>query len=132
MGSLVGLLVWAIASVGFGFYAASFSKYNSTYGSIGGIIIFLLWVWISNNALLFGAELDAEIERDRELQAGIEAEEVLQLPPRDTKQSDKKAEQHERFHVGDELAEDSAAGRVQRSPVIGEQPLWNTVRGDAL
>jgi membrane protein len=104
MGSLVGILVWAAASVGFAFYAANFSKYNSTYGSIGGIIIFLLWVWISNNALLFGAELDAEIERGRELQAGIEAEEVLQLPPRDTKQSDKKAEQHARdVRIGREL-----------------------------
>jgi membrane protein len=104
MGSLVALFVWAAASVGFAFYAANFSKYNSTYGSIGGIIIFLLWVWISNNAILFGAELDAEIERGRELQAGIEAEETLQLPPRDTRQSDKKAKQHEKdVQIGREL-----------------------------
>jgi membrane protein len=94
VGSLVALVVWVLASVGFAFYAANFSKYNSTYGSIGGVIVFLLWVWISNNALLFGAELDAEVERGRELQAGIEAEETLQLPPRDTKVSDKKADQH--------------------------------------
>jgi membrane protein len=94
IGSLFALVVWAIASAGFAFYAANFSKYNATYGAIGGIIIFLLWVWISNNALLFGAELDAELERGRELQAGIEAEESIQLPPRDTKASDKKAEQH--------------------------------------
>jgi membrane protein len=94
LGALTALVVWALASVGFAFYAANFSKYNSTYGSIGGVIVFLLWVWISNNALLFGAELDSEIERGRELQAGIEAEEVLQLPPRDTRQSDKKAEKH--------------------------------------
>jgi membrane protein len=93
-GSLFALVVWALASAGFAFYAANFSKYNATYGSIGGIIIFLLWMWISNNALLFGAELDAELERGRELQAGIEAEETIQLPPRDTKQSDKRADQH--------------------------------------
>ena len=93
-GALFALLVWAVASVGFAFYAANFASYNATYGSIGGVIVFLLWVWISNIALLFGAELDAELERGRQLQAGIEAEDTIQLPPRDTKQSDKKAEQH--------------------------------------
>jgi membrane protein len=94
VGAFVALVVWAIASAAFGFYAANFSSYNETYGSIGGVIVFLLWVWISNMALLFGAELDAELERGRELQAGIEAEELIQLPPRDTRQSDKQAEQH--------------------------------------
>lgn len=93
-GALFALVVWALASVGFAFYAANFASYNATYGSIGGVIVFLLWVWISNIALLFGAELDAELERGRQLQAGIAAEETIQLPPRDTKQSDKKAEQH--------------------------------------
>lgn len=57
-----------------------------------GVIVFLLWLWITNLALLFGAELDAEIERGRELQAGIVAEETIQLPPRDTSASEKKAE----------------------------------------
>jgi membrane protein len=94
LGALVALVVWVIASVGFGFYVANFSSYNETYGSIGGVIAFLLWVWISNIALLFGAELDAEMERGRQLQAGIAAEETIQLPPRDTRQSDKQAEQH--------------------------------------
>jgi len=94
IGAFVALIVWVIASAGFGFYAANFSSYNETYGSIGGVIVFLLWVWISNIALLFGAELDAELERGRQLQAGIAAEETIQLPPRDTKVSDKKAEQH--------------------------------------
>ena len=55
------------------------------------MIVFLLWLWITNLALLFGAELDAELERGRELQAGIPAEEVIQLPPRDTRKSDKTA-----------------------------------------
>lgn len=94
MGSLVALVVWALASAAFALYAANFSKYNATYGAIGGVIVFLLWIWISNNALLFGAELDAELERGRELQAGIAAEENIQLPPRDTKQSDKADEKH--------------------------------------
>lgn len=94
LGALAALVVWAIASAGFGFYVTNFGNYNATYGSIGGVIVFLLWIWISNIALLFGAELDAELERGRQLQAGIEAEETIQLPPRDTKLSDKKAEQH--------------------------------------
>ena len=95
VGAFVALVVWLIASAGFGFYAANFSSYNATYGSIGGIIVFLLWIWISNLALLFGAELDAELERGRELQAGIAAEDTIQLPPRDTKASDKKAAKHD-------------------------------------
>jgi membrane protein len=67
----------------FGFYVANFGSYNKTYGALAGVIVFLLWLWITNLALLFGAELDAELERGRQLQAGIAAEEELQLPPRD-------------------------------------------------
>ena len=93
-GALFALIVWVVASAGFAFYAANFASYNETYGSIGGVIVFLLWEWISNIALLFGAELDAELERGRELQAGIEAEENIQLPPRDTKKSDKIEKKH--------------------------------------
>jgi membrane protein len=108
IGAFVALLVWVIASAGFGFYAANFSSYNETYGSIGGVIVFLLWIWISNIALLFGAELDAELERGRQLQAGIAAEETIQLPPRDTTVSDKKAEQHAKdVHDGLRLRRDS-------------------------
>jgi membrane protein len=90
VGAFVALVAWAVASAGFAFYAANFASYNATYGSIGGIIVFLLWVWLSNLALLFGAELDAELERGRELQAGIAAEETIQLPPRDSSRSEKK------------------------------------------
>jgi membrane protein len=68
---------------------ARFSSYDATYGSLAGVIVFLLWLWIGNLALLFGAELDAELERGRQLQAGIPAEADLQLPPRDTRKSDK-------------------------------------------
>ncbi|KQO64280.1 YihY/virulence factor BrkB family protein [Curtobacterium sp. Leaf261] len=93
-GSIVALVIWLVASVGFGFYVGNFSHYNATYGSLGGVIVFLLWIWITNNALLFGAEFDAELERGRELQAGIHAEEDIQLPERDTKQIEKQDEQH--------------------------------------
>ena len=108
LGALVALISWVLASAGFAFYAANFASYNETYGSIGGVIVFLLWLWISNNALLFGAELDAELERGRELQAGIAAEENIQLPPRDTKKSDKQAQQHQK---------DIDAGRAIRAQV---------------
>jgi membrane protein len=90
VGALVAVVVWILASAGFGFYVANFGSYGSTYGSLAGVIIMLLWLWLTNLALLFGAELDAEVERGRELQGGIEAERTIQLPPRDTRASDKK------------------------------------------
>ena len=92
LGAVLAILTWIIASAAFGFYVANFSSYDKTYGSLAGVIVFLLWLWITNLALLFGAELDAELERGRELQAGLPAEEELQLPPRDTRVSDKAAE----------------------------------------
>ncbi|MBT2502609.1 YihY/virulence factor BrkB family protein [Curtobacterium sp. ISL-83] len=91
-GSILAIVIWIIVSVLFGFYLANFSHYNATYGSLGGVIAFLLWIWITNNALLFGAEFDAELERGRELQAGIRAEEDIQLPERDTRQIAKQDE----------------------------------------
>jgi membrane protein len=91
VGAVVAIVTWVAASVGFGFYVAGFSSYDRTYGSLAGVVVFLLWLWITNLALLFGAELDAELERGRELQAGMPAEDVLQLPPRDTRKIDKAA-----------------------------------------
>ncbi|GAB3534099.1 YihY/virulence factor BrkB family protein [Arthrobacter tecti] len=90
VGSLIALVVLAITTAGFSLYVAFSDSYQRTYGAIAGIIIFLLWLWLANLSLLFGAEFDAELERARELQAGIEAEETVQLPPRDTKQARKK------------------------------------------
>lgn len=89
MGSAIALVVFLIASLGFGFYVGNFGNYNKTYGALGSVIIMLLWLWILNMSLLFGAEFDAEMERARELQAGLKAEETIQLPPRDTKKSEK-------------------------------------------
>jgi membrane protein len=90
-------MVWVLASVGFAFYVANFSSYNRTYGSLAGVVITLLWLWITNNALLFGAELDSEIERGRQLQAGMAAEETLQLPVRDNRGIVKADERHRKF-----------------------------------
>jgi membrane protein len=106
MGSLIALMIFVLASLGFGFYVANFSNYNKTYGAIGGVIVMLLWLWILNMSLLFGAEFDAEMERGRQLQAGIEAEETIQLPPRDTKQSDKlQVKEEEDIRRGRDLRE---------------------------
>lgn len=95
IGAGVAILTWVVASVAFGFYVANFGSYNKTYGALGGVIVFLLWLWITNVALLFGAELDAELERGRQLQAGLPAERDLQLPPRDTRviEKNQKAEE---------------------------------------
>ena len=89
VGAVLAIVVWIIASALFGLYVANFSSYGSTYGSLAGVIVFLLWLWITNLALLFGAELDSELERGRELEAGIAAEESIQLEPRDTRNIDK-------------------------------------------
>ncbi|MET3721543.1 MULTISPECIES: YhjD/YihY/BrkB family envelope integrity protein [unclassified Arthrobacter] len=95
LGSGIALVIFLLASLGFGFYVANFGNYNKTYGALGGVIVMLLWLWILNMSLLFGAEFDAEMERGRQLQAGIEAEETIQLPPRDTKKSEKLQKQEE-------------------------------------
>ena len=95
VGAAVAIVTWLIASAAFGFYVANFGSYDKTYGSLAGVIVFLLWLWITNLALLFGAELDAELERARELQAGKAAEREIQLPPRDTRNIDKAAEKDE-------------------------------------
>lgn len=92
LGAVIAIVVLAIATVGFVLYVTNFSNYERTYGSLAGVIVFLLWLWIANLALLFGAEFDAELERGRQLQAGIAAEEDIQLPARDTRQIDKRAE----------------------------------------
>jgi membrane protein len=98
VGAVLAIVTWALLSLAFGFYVANFSSYDRTYGALAGVIVFLLWLWLTNLALLFGAELDAELERGRELQSGIAAEETIQLPPRDTRNIDK-AKEKERKDV---------------------------------
>ena len=95
LGAIVAIVALVILSAGFGLYVANFPNYDRTYGSLAGVIVFLLWLWLANCALLFGAEFDAELERGRQLQAGIEAEEDIQLPPRDTRKSDKAAKKEQ-------------------------------------
>ena len=82
-GSILAVLVWLIASAAFAFYVASFSSYNKTYGALGGVIAFLVWLWITNVVILLGAELNAELERGRLIEAGQPADQEPYLPPRD-------------------------------------------------
>ena len=82
-GAIVALVVWLVASAGFALYVASFGSYNATYGALGGAIVLLIWLWISNLALLLGAEFDAELERERELRSGEPAHERLRLPAKE-------------------------------------------------
>lgn len=112
VGAVLAIVVWALASAAFGFYVANFSSYDKTYGALAGVVVFLLWLWLTNLALLFGAELDAELERGRELQAGIAAEETIQLPPRDDRNIEK-SEEKERADVerGRELRRGARARR---------------------
>ncbi|MEF3122111.1 YihY/virulence factor BrkB family protein [Kocuria flava] len=97
LGSIIALVVMAVAGLGFAWYVSNFASYNATYGIIGSVIVLLLGLWIMNNVLLLGAEIDAELERGRELQGGLRAEESIQLPPRDTRQIDKLEEKTEKL-----------------------------------
>jgi len=84
-GGVVAVVLWIAASAAFAFYVASFSSYNKTYGAIGGVIVFLTWLWITNIAVLFGAELNAELERGRQIEAGMDEDREPFLEPRDTR-----------------------------------------------
>ena len=106
VGAVVAILTWVVASAAFGVYVANFASYNKTYGTLAGVVVFLLWLWITNLAILFGAELDAELERARELQAGMPAAESIQLPPRDTTKIDKDEEKRaDELERGRQLAD---------------------------
>ena len=92
-GAALAVVVWLIASAGFAFYVANFGSYDKTYGALGGVVIFLVWVWLTNVAILLGAELNAERERSRQLRDGTPgAERELQLEER----SEPSAKQHMR------------------------------------
>ncbi|WP_428951097.1 YihY/virulence factor BrkB family protein [Streptomyces sp. cg35] len=84
-GSCLALLLWLAASAGFAFYVANFASYNKTYGTMAGVIVFLVWLWISNLAILLGLEFDAETARQRAIAGGHPAEAEPYTDPRDTR-----------------------------------------------
>jgi len=82
-GSIVALVVWILASAAFAFYVANFGSYNKTYGALAGLVVLLMWFWITNLAILFGHQLNAERERSLELEEGQpRADREIQLEPR--------------------------------------------------
>jgi membrane protein len=81
-GGVLAVVSWIVVSAAFGIYVANFGSYNKTYGSLGAIIIFLVWLWLSNVAILLGAELNAELERGRQIEAGQPPDREPFLPPR--------------------------------------------------
>jgi membrane protein len=85
IGSIVAVLLWIVASAAFAFYVANFGSYNKTYGALGGVVCFLVWLWLSNIVILVGAELDAEVARGRRIEAGHPEDREPFLEPRDTR-----------------------------------------------
>ncbi|MEO7262069.1 MAG: YihY/virulence factor BrkB family protein [Jatrophihabitantaceae bacterium] len=83
-GGVLAVLIWVIASAGFAFYVSNFGSYNKTYGSLASVIIFLIWLWITNIAILLGAEFNAELQHARAIESGQPAEQTPFAEPRDT------------------------------------------------
>jgi membrane protein len=104
-GALLAIIAWVLATIGFGIYVLNVSHYNKYYGWLGGAVILLLWLYLSNYVLVFGAEVDAEIVRVRQLEAGIVSEDVIQVPLRST---------HRNLIIARHLSDDVARGRLLR------------------
>ncbi|MGW7399576.1 YihY/virulence factor BrkB family protein [Streptomyces cyaneofuscatus] len=84
-GSFLALVIWLAASAGFAFYVANFASYNKTYGALAGVVVFLVWLWITNLAILLGLEFDAEMVRQRAIAGGHPKDEEPYVEPRDTR-----------------------------------------------
>ncbi len=84
-GSVLAVLLWLVLSGGFAAYVANFGSYNKTYGTLAGVIVFLVWLWLSNLAILLGLEFDAELARERAIEGGMPPDEEPYAPPRDTR-----------------------------------------------
>ncbi|MCX0247384.1 MULTISPECIES: YihY/virulence factor BrkB family protein [Streptomyces] len=84
-GSLLAMLIWLAASAGFAFYVANFASYSKTYGTLAGVVVFLVWLWITNLAILLGLEFDAEMARRRAIAGGLPEDEEPYVRPRDTR-----------------------------------------------
>ena len=121
-GGLLAVVIWVVASAAFAFYVANFGSYNKTYGALGGVIVFLVWLWISNIAMLLGAELNAELERERAIEAGMPADEEPYVEPRDTRKLENR-----------ELDVRSTSGRDvhDRHAERAEDGLYHGLRGAA-
>ncbi|MGH2891856.1 MAG: YihY/virulence factor BrkB family protein [Solirubrobacteraceae bacterium] len=81
-GGVVAVVVWILVSGAFALYVANFASYNKTYGALASVVVFLVWLWLTNAVILLGAELNAEIERGRQIVAGHPADQEPYLPLR--------------------------------------------------
>lgn len=113
-GSLLAVVLWIAASAGFGLYAANFGSYDKTYGTLGGVIVFFVWLWISNCAILLGLEFDAELRRAKSIDEGLrpaEAEPFVDL------RDDSKADDPAPLPLNETRTREDSAGRatVERS-----------------
>jgi membrane protein len=88
-GGVLAVVIWLVASGAFAFYVANFGSYNETYGSLAAVIVFLIWLWISNIAILLGAEFDAELQRSRAIRAGHAETDEPYVDLRDTRKLDR-------------------------------------------
>jgi len=87
-GALLALFVWIVASILFALYVANFGSYDKTYGTLGGVVVFLIWLWVTNMAILLGAEFNSETERANQIEAGVpDARDRIQLPERQATRS---------------------------------------------
>jgi membrane protein len=115
-GAALAVVIWLIASGLFALYVANFASYNKTYGSLAAVIVFLVWLWISNLAILLGAEFDAELEHERALREGVPEDSAQFATPKDTRKFDeaqtRDAEQVERTR--EQARRDADPGADQR------------------
>lgn len=87
-GGLLAVVLWVLVSAGFALYVANFGSYNKTYGTLAAVVVFLVWLWLSNMALLFGAEFDAELIRGKRMAEGHPADVEPYAVPRDPPKPD--------------------------------------------
>lgn len=120
LGSLLALVIWLVASAAFAFYVANFGSYNKTYGALAGVIIFLVWLWITNLAILLGLEFDAEMARERAAVSGHPAENEPYVEPRDTRKWTD--EDHRAAARDDHLTDGRGDEEEQRGSGRGESP----------
>lgn len=121
-GTVIALGVMTLVTAGFNLFVTNWGTWNETYGVVGSVIVLLLGVWLVNNILLWAGEFDAELERMRELHAGIEAERTIQLPPRDDRMIREVLRLEERF---------VDQGRALRERASGRAPVVPAARPDA-
>jgi membrane protein len=118
-GGVLAVIVWLITSGLFGLYVSFSGSYNKTYGSLATVIIFLVWLWISNIAILLGMEFNAESERQRNIEAGMPADLEPFVELRSTKKLD--PDQKERIEEAAQVRERTMSDESSQPPADGSR-----------